>query len=143
MANSEKQDLKRRTKQFALDTIRFSAEIPPKREFAALVQQLIRCASSVGANYRAACRAQSPADFVSELSIVEEEADEAAYWLEVLEELGVRHPESRRLQDETDQLIAIAVASKKTARANYASGKTRKMRTVAYSPLDIRHSTLP
>ena len=82
-------DLKKRTKKFALDILRFSETFSQKREYWALTQQLIRCASSVGANYRAACRARSVADFLSKMSIVEEEADETMYWLELLEELGL------------------------------------------------------
>jgi four helix bundle protein len=79
--------------------------------------QLVRSATSVGANYRSACRAQSAAHFISKLSIVEEEADEALYWLELLSELGFgADSELNRLVDEADQLVSIIVASKRTAR---------------------------
>lgn len=110
-------DLKDRTKRFALDVIRFCAGLPQKQEFWIIGRQLIRSASSVGANYRSACRAKSTADFIAKLSIVEEEADESMYWMELLEELEMKqHKELRRLKGEADQLISIIVASKKTAR---------------------------
>ena len=112
-----KDDLKRRTKRFALDVIRFCAKLPQRPELMINRNQLVRTATSVGANYRSACRAQSPAHFVSKLSIVEEEADEAMYWLELLQELGWQHDtELMRLTDEASQLVAIFVASKRTAR---------------------------
>ena len=120
MRSQQISDLKKRTKRFAIDAIRFSAGLPHGRESNALVHQFIRCASSVGANYRAACRARSVADFLSKMSIVEEEADEAMYWSELIEGLGLsRDAELSRLKDEADQLVAIAVASKKTARTNH------------------------
>lgn len=79
----------------------------------------MRSASSVGANYRAACRAQSRAAFIAKLSIVEEEADESLFWLELLEELGLgNHNTLQSLKAEADQLVAIVVASKKTSRRN-------------------------
>jgi len=81
-------DLKDRTKRFAVEVIRFCSTLPEKREYRNIQSQLTRCGSSVGANYRAACRARSKADFISKLSIVEEEADESIYWLELLEEIG-------------------------------------------------------
>jgi len=113
-------DLKERTKQFALDIIRLCAALPRKQEFLVTSKQLMRCATSVGANYRSAQRAKSRADFIAKLAIVEEEADECLYWLELLEALGVASEmELRRLRDEADQLVAIVVASKKTARGNY------------------------
>jgi len=79
----------------------------------------MRSATSVGANYPSTCRAKSKADFIAKLSIVEEEADESIYWLELLEELEMRQDkELQRLRDEANQLVAIIVASKKTARKN-------------------------
>jgi len=112
-------DLKERTKRFALDVIRLCAALPRKQEFLIIGKQLTRSATSVGANYRSARRAKSRADFLAKMAIVEEEADECMYWMELLEGLGcASEPELRRLQDEADQLVAIAVASKKTARGN-------------------------
>jgi four helix bundle protein len=73
----------------------------------------------VGANYRAACRAQSRAEFAAKLSIVVEEADETLYWLELLEESGLIQPERlRELIKEADELVAIATSSRRTAKAN-------------------------
>jgi four helix bundle protein len=112
-------ELKDRTKRFALDVIRFCSRMPQKQEFWIIGKQLIRCASSVGANYRSACRAQSKADFIAKLSIVEEEADESMYWMELLEGLGIHQDkEVQRLKDEASQLVSIIVTSKKTARTN-------------------------
>jgi len=78
---------------------------------------LLKSGTSVGANYRAACRAQSRAAFIAKLAIVEEEVDETLYWLEILEELSFKNnPLLQSLKDEANQLTAITVASKKTAR---------------------------
>jgi four helix bundle protein len=111
------QDLKARTQRFALDVIRFTRSLPQGDEFAIIRRQIIRCSTSVAANYRAAQRARSKPDFVSKLGIVEEEADETLFWLEVLKELGAGEPvELDRLLAEADELVAITVASRKTAR---------------------------
>ena len=83
----------------------------------------MRCASSVGANYRSARRARSRKDFISKLSIVEEEADEALYWLELLEQIGFTgNSEVMRLRSEVNQLVSIIVASKKRARQPIKEG---------------------
>jgi len=74
-------NLKERTKRFALDCWSFSRKIPSSREYNAYVNQLIRCSSSVGANYRASQRGKSTADFINKLEIVEEEVDESMYFL--------------------------------------------------------------
>jgi four helix bundle protein len=80
---------------------------------------LLRCDTSVGANYRASCRARSQADFVAKLGIVEEEADETIYWIELLIETGlVEKNLVANLLDEADQIISIIVSSIKTARVN-------------------------
>ena len=102
-----------------LHVIRLCDRLPQRETCRVIVKQLIRCGSSVGANYRAACRGRSVADFISKLSVVEEEADETLYWLELIEESGLSADgELKRLKSEASQLIAITVASKKTARAN-------------------------
>ncbi len=109
--------LKARTKRFAVHVFRFSETLPDNPPCWVIGKQLMRSASSVGANYRAACRAQSRADFIAKMAIVEEEADEAAFWLEVIDELG--HASSEKVQlllREARELTAIAAASKKTAR---------------------------
>ncbi len=81
------QDLKLRTKRFAVECWRLCKQIPKSREFDAWARQLIRCSSSVGANYRASQRAKSIADFINKLKIVEEETDETIYWLELFQEV--------------------------------------------------------
>ena len=86
-------DLKDRTKRFALDALRFCSTLPAKPEFRVIANHLMRAGTSVGANYRAACRSKSKADFINKLSIVEEEADECGYWFELLEDLACQtHP---------------------------------------------------
>jgi four helix bundle protein len=110
-------DLKERTKRFALDVIRLCAALPVKAEFRVIGNQLLRAGTSVGANYRAACRSKSKADFINKLSIVEEAADESEYWLELVENLSTTNrAELSRLKSEASQLVAIMVQSKKTAR---------------------------
>jgi four helix bundle protein len=111
------QDLKFRTKRFAVDCWNLCKNIPKSREFDAWARQLIRCSSSVGANYRASQRAKSTADFINKLKIVEEEADESIYWLELFQEvLDPGRKEIKNLKQEANELLAIVVASIKTAR---------------------------
>ncbi|WP_343486363.1 four helix bundle protein [Allomuricauda sp. d1] len=111
------QDLKLRTKKFNLDCIAFCKTIPKSREFDSLVRQLIRSSSSVGANYRAANPAKSDKDFINKLKIVEEEADESMYWLEIFKEiLFVNDEENERLIKEASELVAITVSSIMTVR---------------------------
>ena len=113
------QDLKARTKIFAIDCWRLCSKIPKSREYDAWARQLIRCSSSVGANYRASQRGKSTADFINKLKIVEEEADESIYWLELfLEILDSNQEEIIGLINEANELLAITVASIKTARKN-------------------------
>lgn len=111
------QDLKARTKQFALDVIRYCRTLPRGDEFQIIRRQLIRSATSTASNYRAAQRAKSKADFISNLGDAEEEADESLLWLECLAELATReHSELKRLLKEADELVAILTASRKSAR---------------------------
>jgi four helix bundle protein len=111
------QDLKKRTKRFAIDCWQLCKQFPQSREFNAYVNQLIRSSSSVGANYRAANRAKSDKDFINKLKIVEEETDESMYWLELFIEISeVNHKEINRLILEANELLAITVASIKTTR---------------------------
>ncbi len=109
--------MKDRTKQFALRVIRLVSSVPPSLVTDVLAKQLLRSGTSVGANYRAACRAKSPAEFCAKLGIVEEEADESGYWMELLTEAGLV-PEHRlhKLLAEASELVAIVVASIRTAR---------------------------
>jgi len=105
-------ELRRRTKAFASRIVSLCKQLPPTQEGRLLGGQIFRAGTSVGANYRAACRARSRAEFRAKLGIVLEEADESLYWLELLVETGmmtIRVLES--LMDEANQLIAIFVAS--------------------------------
>lgn len=114
-----KKELLNRTKRFAIDCWKFCAKIPKSREYNAYVNQLIRSSSSVGANYRAAQRAKSTADFINKLKIVEEEADESLYWLEIFQEVTNDFiKEIELLREEGSELLAITVASINTARKN-------------------------
>lgn len=113
------ENLKNRTKKFALDVIRFVGTLPKERTADIIGRQLLRSGTSVGANYRAACRAKSPADFISKMGIVEEEADECIYWLELLVEATIIKPETiQQLMTEAHELLAITISSIKTARRN-------------------------
>ena len=113
------QDLKLRTKKFAVDCWQLCSKIPKSRELDAWVRQLIRCSSSIGANYRVSQRGKSTADFINKLKIVEEDADETIYWLELfLEVLYNHHDEIKKVKNEGEELLAITVASIKTARKN-------------------------
>ncbi len=111
--------MKRRTRVFALRVIKLVEALPPSRAGDVIGKQLLRCGTSVGANYRAACRAKSPADFIAKMGIVEEEADEVVYWIELLVESNlINEPRVADLLDEANQLTAIVVSSIKTAKAN-------------------------
>lgn len=110
-------DLLRRTKAFSVAVIRFFDELPKDEACRVIGRQLLRAGTSVSANYRAARRAKSTADFISKMGTVEEEADESALWLELLTDAGkVPAEKVKALQAEATELTAIAVASIKTAR---------------------------
>ena len=112
-------DFQRRTKQFALEVIRLAEILPRSRATEVIARQLLRSCTSVAANYRAACRAKSPADFISKMGTVEEEADESQFWLEMLDEARlVQADQLRPLIKEANQLVSIVVASRKTAKHN-------------------------
>lgn len=114
-------DMKTSTKKFSIDSSILCSKLPVTREFNAYVNQLIRCSSSVGANYRASQRAKSSADFINKLKIVEEEADESSFFLEIILEINknqVFKIEIEKLLKESNEILAIVVASIKTARNN-------------------------
>lgn len=112
------EELKAGTKKFALQVIKLVNALPNYGTTTTVLgKQLIRCGTSVAANYRAACRAKSTADFIAKMGIVEEEVDEAAFWIEMLVESGLVKKELvSELADEANQLTAIVVASINTAR---------------------------
>ena len=119
-----KQELKNRTKRFAIDAIKFVESLPKSKTNDVISYQLIKSATSVGANYRSACRARSTAEFISKLNIVIEEADESMYWFEIIEEVnsGINKEQLERLHKENNELVAIFVASSKTIKeTNYKS----------------------
>jgi four helix bundle protein len=113
------QDLKLRTKQFALRIIRLSAALPNSREAEVLGRQLLKAGTSVGANYREALRASSRRHFISNLEICLREGDEAIYWLELLADSEiVSASRLNDLIDECNQLVAILTATVRSAKAN-------------------------
>jgi four helix bundle protein len=110
-------DLKLRTKKFAVRVIRMTETLPRNRVADVVGRQVLRSGTSVGANYRAACRAKSRADFVSKMGTVEEECDESLYWMELLVESGhMKESRLAGLMNEAEELLRIVVASSKTAR---------------------------
>ncbi|MCL5104953.1 MAG: four helix bundle protein [Armatimonadetes bacterium] len=114
-------ELKRRTKSFGLQIISLTESLPRDRAADVIARQLVRSAVSVGANYRAACRAKSRPDFLAKMAIVEEEADESHYWLEMLVEARLANRELLSdLAREADELTAIIVSSIRTARTKRA-----------------------
>jgi four helix bundle protein len=111
------QQFKTRTKQLALRVIRLVESLPNTKTADVIGKQLLRSATSVGANYRSACRAKSTADLIAKLSIVEEEADETLYWLELLIASRLITVEKlNNLMQETSEILAMTVASIKTLR---------------------------
>ena len=112
-------DLKRRTKDFAHRCVKLALALPEAPLDKHLKGQLIRCSTSVAANYRAACIAQSMAGFISKISIGIEEVDESAFWLEmIIDENLLKKTKVLPLFNEAKELTAIFVSSRKTARKN-------------------------
>ena len=110
-------EMKKRTKEFVKEIIRLCRQLPNDREGRLIGNQIFRSGTSVAANYRSACRAKSKADFIAKLAIVEEEADETLFWLELITEMEILDKASLDfLMQENDEIIAIIVSSIKTAR---------------------------
>lgn len=118
----DEKEFKGRTKALALRVIQLVEALPKGQTGQVIGKQMLRSATSVGANYRAACRAKSTADMINKLKIVEEEADETLYWMELVIEAGLM-PETRLadLMKETDEIIAMTVSSIKTLRTKRKS----------------------
>ena len=113
----DENELKERTKKFALAIIKLVESLPKTITGRAIVGQLVRCGTSVGANYRSACRGRSRAEFIAKLGIVAEEADESAFWLEILIDSGIMKPEELKpLYKEADEFTAIFTSSIKSAK---------------------------
>ena len=112
-----REKMKERTKDYANRVVRLCAALPANWIAQTLGKQLLRSGTSVGANYRAVCRAKSMADFINKLRVVEEECDESLFWMELLVDNDlVKGTRLRDLMKEGNELLAIVVASAKTAR---------------------------
>jgi len=112
-----KDDLKERTEQFSLRVMNLVENLPQGKSMSVISNQILRSATSVGANYRSARRAKSKRDFINKLKIVEEEADETLYWLRLIQRSRKIKPEKlQELVNEATELLAIFVASIKTAK---------------------------
>jgi four helix bundle protein len=114
----DEKTLKDRTKQFSLKIIKLVSSLPKTLAAQVIGRQLVKSGTSVGANYRSACRARSKAEFTAKLGIVEEEADESAFWMEIIIESGLLKGDRsiRLLLKEANELVAIMVASRKTVK---------------------------
>jgi four helix bundle protein len=124
--NISTEDLKNRTKQFALRNIKLFQALPKTEEARILGKQLLRSSTSVAANYRAACRARSQAEFISKLGIVIEEADECVLWMELLIESEILSElKASKLLKEANEILFIMSASKSTLRA-----KTKNLKII-------------
>ncbi len=125
-------NLKERTKAFALDVVALVEELPRGRSADSIGNQLLRSGTSVGANYRAACHARSRREFVAKLGIVEEEADESQFWMDLIIARGWADADRvTKLRDEARQLVAIIVTSIRTAR--------RTPRSISHSAFRVSH----
>jgi four helix bundle protein len=112
-------ELKARTKQFALRVVNLVEVLPNSVRGRVIADQITRSATSVGANYRATCRARSRAEFIAKIGVVEEEADETGFWLELIIESKIRRAKQiLPLLNEANELVAIMAASRKSAIAN-------------------------
>lgn len=115
----KKEELLNRTKKFAHNCVKLALQFPENDLGRHIRRQLIRCSTSVAANYRAACHAHSKDSFIAKLSIVIEEADESEFWIEFLKDGDlIRSPKVEELLDESHQLASIFISSRKTARFN-------------------------
>ncbi|CAN5882689.1 four helix bundle protein [soil metagenome] len=122
------QEFKDRTKQIALRVIRLVESLPDTNTAQVIGKQLLRSATSVGANYRAACRGKSTADILHKLAIVEEEADESLYWLELLVESNtISENKLSALMSDSNEIVAMVVASIKTLRSQNSTNPKSKI----------------
>ena len=112
------EQLKTRTQAYGLSIIKLVQTLPERSPARIIGQQLMRSGTSVGANFRAACRARSRPDFIAKLKIVEDECDESIYWLEMLGKMQMGTDSIQPLIDEGNQILSVIVASIKTARRN-------------------------
>jgi four helix bundle protein len=117
------ENLKKRTRKFGVDNILFCDSLKPKKASSVVTYQLVKAATSVGANYRAACRGRSQAEFFSKICIVVEEADESIFWLEVIEESDLSNEKSelKRLLIEGTEILKIMTKTKDSTYKNLNS----------------------
>jgi len=109
-------ELKNRTKRFALRVLKLAASLPSTIEGKAIRGQLVKAGTSVGANYRSACRGRSRAEFIAKIGVVEEEADESAFWLElIIEGAFIKQSRVKPLLDEANEITRIMASSRITA----------------------------
>ena len=119
------EEIKKRTKQIGLEVIKLLDELPSKPSAWAIAKQIVRSSTSIGANYRAACRAKSTADFINKLKIVEEETDETLYWLEIIEESELLNSNKiSLLKKEVNEILSIVVSSIKTLKSKIVNQKS-------------------
>lgn len=115
----DSKELQNKTKKFALRIMKLVEALPDTKAGRVVGNQILRSATSVGANYRSACKARSKADFISKITVVEEEADETAFWLELIQESNLINPNKvKDLYNEAKELAAIFTSSGKTAKMN-------------------------
>ena len=119
-------EMKERTKRFAVRVVKMVDTLPRKMSADVMGRQVLRSATSVGANYRAACRSRSRDEFRAKLGIVEEEADETLFWMEMLiESEVVKAPQLQPLMKEAEEILAITVSSIKTSRSQTIQARTK------------------
>ncbi|MCJ7543127.1 MAG: four helix bundle protein [Phycisphaerae bacterium] len=110
--------MQRRTRELALRVVKLASSLPKNRTGDVFARQLVRCGTSVAANYRSACRARSHAEFLARLGLVEEEADETVFWIELAVDAGLAaRPRVANLLTEGNEILAIVTASRKTAKS--------------------------
>ena len=125
------EEFRKRAKTFALRIVKLVGQLPKTTAAQVMGRQLMRCGTSVGANYRAACRARSRMDFIAKLGIVEEECDESLYWMELLIESGAMTPKRLSLlMNEAGEILSMVVRSINTARRGNKSAIRNPQRMV-------------
>jgi four helix bundle protein len=135
------EEFRKRTKTFALRIIKLIEQLPKTAAASVIGRQLLRCGTSVGANYRAACRARSHADFIAKLGIVEEECDESLYWMELLIESGAMKPKRLSLlMNEAREILGMVVQSINTARRGNKSAIRNPQSAMPGAQSAIRNS---
>ena len=124
-----KEELKKRTKEFAIRIFKFLKTLPAGKDVGIISYQLFKASSSVGANYRAVCRSKSSNDFLNKLKVVDEETDESLYWLEFIDELELKcdKNELEYLKKEANELVSFFSAAIKTLKSKSTNGTEVKI----------------